>query len=369
MSIAVVESLGEQCVAHIILHLEEYPNSYLALLPLWLRKKILWKLPMADVCKLEESEFVSGISMGEYWSSTFDEYCLARPDGNLRGTKYFEGHWKKAVVHGNLFAQALGFCSHEETDFFVDHDDSVVEMSLSLMFGIREEKKSKQKDRSEVWVSSNSIPPRYHDDYRLCTSKENLVVTMIECFRGDLPLYLHIAMLEEAECDYLFGYVPFLKNLRYLQLKSQKFGPKLQKLAIQIIQEAANLEVLIINFSPPDFDEPPIPLQSLDRVISELTKTSFPSNMHMFIAFCWAYEVEDDDMERGFFTVSHDVLKEFIDAFLSAPAHHDQRIRLEGTVVACDTPQELCGLLGVKCPPKKDIEFIGCKFGIDYFNL
>ena len=53
--------------------LEEYLPSYLALLPLSLRKEILWRLPMADVCKLEDIEFVKGIKTEDYWSSTFSE--------------------------------------------------------------------------------------------------------------------------------------------------------------------------------------------------------------------------------------------------------------------------------------------------------
>ncbi len=43
--------------------------SYIALLPLWLRRELLVKLPIADVCLLEDGPFVRGMDMEEVWKN------------------------------------------------------------------------------------------------------------------------------------------------------------------------------------------------------------------------------------------------------------------------------------------------------------
>ena len=100
LKLSAVQSLSEQCIDHVVVHLEEYPPSYLSLLPLLVRKEILWKLPMADVCRVEDTDFVQGIETEHYWNSTFSEediYTL--PDYDWRRTdKYFEEQWKGGSV-------------------------------------------------------------------------------------------------------------------------------------------------------------------------------------------------------------------------------------------------------------------------------
>ena len=348
MSNSVVQSPSEQCIDHIVTHLEEYPSSYLVLLPLLLCEAILWRLPMADVCRLEETEFVKGIKTEDYWSSTFlenDNYILPDYDW-MRTSKYFEEHWqsgsvKRAIVCGSVFGLAFGFCDFNQTGFHVGHSSDMVLVTLSLMFRVRE----------EVWdywneinrKSSGAIPPRYQQ-YSVCNSKEDLLRAVMECFRGDLPSYLYTECLEEAACDNFFYYVPYFKNLRYLELQIRKLGPKVQELIIRITREAANLEVLVPNYDPPCEDEHPIPLQSLDGVILELAQSSFASHMHMLVAFT-CFGEPDVDVERGFFTMSCDALKKFLKAFLCAPSDHCQLLHLEGTTVACNNLQELCALL------------------------
>ena len=240
----------------------------------------------------------------------------------------------------------------------------MIEVCLSLMFRVREEKEWEYCNKIYVyWDSIGAIPPRYQQ-YSVCNSKEDLLRVITECFRGDLPSYLYMECLEEAACDDFFCYVPYFKNLRYLKLQIQELGPKVQELIIQITRAAANLEVLVLNYDQPCKDEHPIPLQSLDGVILELAQPSFASSMHMLVAFCCFLE-PDVDMEQGFFTVSCGALKKFIDAFLAAPSDHHQLLRLEGTTVACNDRQELCApLQGVDCPAKKMIELHKCKFSM-----
>ena len=326
---------------------------------------------MADVHRLEHTEFVKGIETKEYWSSTLNEdECFVTPDYDWKRTdKYFNEHWqsgsvKRAIVYGNVFGLAFGFRSSDHDVFFSDYNDSIM-IIVSLLFGVREEilKESYWNHTCIYWRSSRAIPLRYKH-FSVCDSKQDLLRAVMECFRGDLPLYLYTTVIEEAACSDLFHYVPYLKNLRYLELYNRKFGPKVQELVIQIIREAVSLEVLVLNHDPPADDEPPVALQSLDGVILELTKTSFASSMHMLVAFS-CFSEPDVDMERGFFTISCDVLKKFIDTFLCAPSDHNQLLHLEGTTLACSNRQELCAFLqGVDCPSKKMIEFHKCKFSI-----
>ena len=51
----------------ILMHLDEIPSSYLSLLPLSIRKEILNRLPIADVCQLEETPFVNGLDLEAHW--------------------------------------------------------------------------------------------------------------------------------------------------------------------------------------------------------------------------------------------------------------------------------------------------------------
>ena len=69
-------SLQQQCLLHILMHLEQFPASSRALLPLSLRQELLINLPIADVCMLEESPFVHGMDMEDFWKGLI----TSRPD-------------------------------------------------------------------------------------------------------------------------------------------------------------------------------------------------------------------------------------------------------------------------------------------------
>ena len=51
------ETLQQLCMWFILMHLEELPPSYLALLPLSIRKEIISRLPIADVLPLGGNTF------------------------------------------------------------------------------------------------------------------------------------------------------------------------------------------------------------------------------------------------------------------------------------------------------------------------
>ena len=66
-----VEDLVSQCQHYIAMHSEEFPISHLSLLPVSTRRDILWRLPLADVCQLEDTEFTQGLDMIAYCIITF----------------------------------------------------------------------------------------------------------------------------------------------------------------------------------------------------------------------------------------------------------------------------------------------------------
>ena len=59
------------------MHLEESPAGHLSLLPLSVRRKILRTLPIVDICQLEETTFVEGLDMVEYWKNTYGDPGMA----------------------------------------------------------------------------------------------------------------------------------------------------------------------------------------------------------------------------------------------------------------------------------------------------
>ena len=71
----VVESLADQCQHYIAMHLEKFPTNHLSLLPLRTREVLLWRLPIADACLLENTEFAKGIrDMAEYWKHPYGDF-------------------------------------------------------------------------------------------------------------------------------------------------------------------------------------------------------------------------------------------------------------------------------------------------------
>ncbi len=68
MAIALsIKSLEELCLTHVAMTLEQYPTGSLSLLPKGFRVQLLHKIPIIDVCRLEDTEFVTGIDMEPVW--------------------------------------------------------------------------------------------------------------------------------------------------------------------------------------------------------------------------------------------------------------------------------------------------------------
>ena len=62
-----VPTLEDFCFSYLIFNLELFRAEYLALLPTRMRRKLLFQLPVADVCRLEETAVVEGVDMNLVW--------------------------------------------------------------------------------------------------------------------------------------------------------------------------------------------------------------------------------------------------------------------------------------------------------------
>ncbi len=68
------KSLEELCLTHVEMTLEQYSTDTLSLLPKGFRLQLLHKIPIVDVCRLEDTDFTSGIDMESLWMALHKEY-------------------------------------------------------------------------------------------------------------------------------------------------------------------------------------------------------------------------------------------------------------------------------------------------------
>jgi hypothetical protein len=160
--------------------------------------------------------------------------------------------------------------------------------------------------------------------------------------------------IEEADCGRLLSCMPRFRNLRYLTLEHDEFGPNVQELIIRITREATKLEVLCLQYEPSDDWENPI---RLDAIISQLAVSLFVSTMHVLVAYSLYNEA---GVDTGLFSITYSILKKFVEALIgTATADHRQVLRLEGVAILCNEFQEL---LNINCSSKKVIEIYNCKY-------
>ena len=75
-----MKSLQEICLSHIQWTLEEYPVDVLALLPKAFREEMLHNLPIVDICRLEDTQFTSGMNMDStVWKKLYKSHIITMP--------------------------------------------------------------------------------------------------------------------------------------------------------------------------------------------------------------------------------------------------------------------------------------------------
>ncbi len=101
-----MKSLEELCLTHVAMTLEQYSTDTLSLLPKGFRVQLLHKIPIIDICRLEDTKFILGIDMESVWrqfavdlESVWRQHTIGIDDVNQATVgdvipSSIEGFWK-----------------------------------------------------------------------------------------------------------------------------------------------------------------------------------------------------------------------------------------------------------------------------------
>ena len=98
-----VKPLQELSFTHILMTLEEYAIDDLALLPKSIRNQMLHNLPIVDVCQLEGTRFMAGISEDSMWEKLYKDLIEPhrRPRSNKSWKEHFLGKISDTLIKDN----------------------------------------------------------------------------------------------------------------------------------------------------------------------------------------------------------------------------------------------------------------------------
>lgn len=359
-----VESLVQQCHSYILMHMEEFPVSFLSLLPLSTRKELLTRMPVADVClRLVDTRFVEGIDMEAYWK-------LPCKLGEVKESDIYVEEWgktkyAKAVFYGRVANVVIGCLRH--FSFYTPSPRCIARMlgtdndeRINAYGGRKFDMRVLRKEDNDLIRSLYGvrkfdgtecnfvIPPRYHDKSESFLSGE-MIAAAVSCFNGELPKILRMDMVVfDMEFDDP-GYVDFLRELRVLRVLVE-----VVEFAQVVLKKATQLEMLIIRGAMGVKHTAKYIAKSLNKFFTDLSShPTFWSNFR-------ALRLDAHSSES--FTVSQKNFDQLITAYLSTPTDHAQKVRFSNSdIVAHDT-----------CPsPKindesylhfKTIELDNCRF-------
>ena len=320
-------SLQNICKKFVLTNLEQFPVSYLSLLPLSMRQSMLWELAIADVCQLETTAFCSDLDLTSYWKHLAGDVFMfsdndVKADKNV--WKFAEEMGDGAFAKATFYGQVASFLINEDciiSDYWfelgnVRDDDSLI----PYLYSIREYPKP-----SEDWYWKVEIPPRYGDVDKQMEMGEK-VDCIIRCFAGQPPTvlmetFLHLHYEIKFECLY------FLKNLRFICMYG---APVKHKFLQKIIDVAKNLQVLAIESIGNDSDEEMI-LDDLSTYL--VTCKPFWKNFSVLklksrMGVCDAFTIQSENLQK------------LIATYLSTPADHPQILCFSHLkIITCDPPQ------------------------------
>jgi len=317
-------SLQQQCLLRILMHLEQFLASSLALLPLSLRQELLINLPIADVCMLEESSFVHGMDMEDFWKGLI----TSRPDlpdlypenvcpGTSETVKVISA-LAKARCYGLVAEYIVDSRTRGSLDFPMDMNPcNTTEPQrrykiIEFLYAVR---KFASRNEPHSWrgITYHNceflFPSRYVQFQRCYPSSSGMVDAVVHGFRGH-PQILIVGGLEQQIIT-----SGFLSDPTYLH----ECWPKEMDNVIAVAKMAKNLQVLILS-DENRCDEGSV---SLNEFCTELSRLPFLSNIHLLL-------IESHEETKGVdagFVVSQQKLEDFLLAFLSTPCSHPQIIK------------------------------------------
>ena len=351
----VPEPLICQCQYYILMHLEEFPVSYLSLLPLSTRKELLWQLPVADVCLLEDTKFTEGLDMAAYCKYPLDDQAFGVSSWFGEDLERYAQEWdnteyEREMLYGLLTTYAFGSDYLRNGDFYFRsphvEDEQFKDASLFL-YAIR---KSGVHDGCVL-----KLPSRYSQ----ITDKHEKKLSVDEvmsCFgkgKGELPkIFAEIGIFHNANLDY----VHFLREVVYFGTLGFPLEEQGLEFLKAVIKEAPNLEVLILDHWGEDdvwlsLDDLCICLYSHPTFLSKFRQLT----IHSTISFL------------GFF-VSRKNFNQLITAYFAAPTDHTQKLEFSHTKIeCCDISDECSPKICQHYLPYKTIELdCECQFVSEY---
>ena len=101
------------------MHLEDLSISQLCLLPLATRKE----LPIADICQLEDTDFIQGLDMAAFWKYPWEGQSVSvptwRPDRDIETyvKEWDSTEYARAMLYGLVATSTIGPCLRDDELF------------------------------------------------------------------------------------------------------------------------------------------------------------------------------------------------------------------------------------------------------------
>ena len=363
-----VESLIQQCQHYIAMYVDEIPVSHLSLLPLSARRDILWRLPLADVCQLEDTDFAEGLDMAAYWKSPQEIACnYWWPNDDIR--KYIQTEWDdleyaRAALFGQLTSCAVGIVDDEEFQFFLSYQREDYEYmsqqyisAISLLYAVR--KPNHNLDVAQGDKYRLVFPSRYsHKSGKL--EKDLTVPEVMKCFskEGELPkVFPKIEIYSDVERGYAAIVPYYLRSAVYIGVKGHIFTEQGLNFVKAIIKEATQLEVLLLD----DWGEDDVWEKEFcnDFIAFLCSYPRFFSTFRMFKILC---SIAGDG-----FIISRENFNNLMTTYFTAPTDHMQKLQFTQAKILCsDIAFECSPTIDQKYLDFKTVEFDSCQFVSKY---
>ena len=164
-----IPTLEDCCFSYILFHLELFLADYLALLPTRMRRKLLFQLPVADVCRLEETAVVEGVDMNPVWKERSQAMLVP----------HFSAPSTQVELRRN---QGYKQCCNEYVFDMIIRGKTDEAKAMLCHLPIR------QCVQTTVYVWSGcACPPRYSS----CHNKKTLLAIAIRYFRPPTRLFIY----------------------------------------------------------------------------------------------------------------------------------------------------------------------------------
>ena len=307
----------------------------------------MWRLPLADVCQLEDTKFAEGLDMAAYWKSSWENTYFGAvnvwPDFDLLQyiKEWGDTEYARAMLYGILTTCAIGNLNDDWFEFFVPQcgESGKYIPAISLLYAVR-------KPHHDLRDPYLKFPPRY--SHNSSKDEEGLTVPeVMKCFskEGELPkIFSEIEVYDDVEHDYAAIAPLYLQNAVYIGVKGHVFTQQGLDFLKTVLKEATQLEVLMIDsWGMEGIWE----TEFFDEFIAYIC--SFPkffSNFRLFKLF--------SSMSGLGFSVSRENFNNLMTMYFTAPTYHMQKLQITQAKIKCSD-------IAFECSPEIDQRYLAFK--------